>query len=378
MHNYKTEIINSINEVDRNTWREFFGGHILRRYGYYKTLEESEFDEFKFYYLQIYKDSKLTAIAPLFVMDFPIGFSLTGSLKKISDFINKHFYRLVNIRTVFVGTPSSCYCEIGISPQEENHQYLHKILIYEIAKLAKKEKALLIAFKDYPRKYKNFLEQNRFSELLAYPNVKLDINFSSFEDYLKSLSYKTRYDFRRKLRVYSKLTPISLEVKNDCFDCIDRVYELYLNTVRKNELHFEIVKKQYFINICKNMPEETRFFLWRLDNKLIAFNLCLASGDMLIGDHIGLDYDIAFKYGLYFILFKDKIEWCLNNNIKIFDEGTFSFDPKKRLKFNFYKNYFYMRPRIKNLSIIFKVLSSFFKPEKQDPQLKFLKKFNKI
>lgn len=378
MVNFTTKISTTIKDIDPQTWQKFFGSHIQRKYGYYQTAEDPGFDKFKLFYLQIFQDEKLVAICPMFVTDFPLGFSLKGNLKNISNFINKYLYYLTNIRTVLVGSVSSCKSDIGVDPDVKDREPILIKTIEEMHKLARKEKALLVAFKDFPCAYSQFLQKNGFTELETYPNVVLDINFNSFDEYFKTLSPATRHDIRRKFKKYSELPQLSFEVKKDCNDCLDRIYELYMNVVNKNEVSLEIAKKQYFVNISKYMPDEVNFLIWKLGDKIVSFSLFFKSGDLVVADNIGLDYDFAYKYNLYFITFKDKIEWCVKNNIKRFDDGTFTFDPKKRLKFNFYKNFFYMKPRWGILSPIFRFFSSFFKPEKTDDQLKFLKKFNKI
>lgn len=255
---------------------------------------------------------------------------------------------------------------------------LFKEIIAEINKIAKKEKALLINFKDFPQNYANILQRNGFVPIETYPDTKLEINFKSIEEYIENLSDATRYDIRRKIKNYSKLSPLTFEIEKDCSKHIDRIYELYLNTVKNNDLIFEIIHKDFFINLTKNMPEETHFFLWRLNEKIVGFEVSSVINDTLLAHYIGFDYEIAYKYSLYFITFLDRIQWCIKNNIKYLKGGGFGYEPKKRLKFNFERNFFYMKPRYKILEPFFKFGLLFFKPENHDKDLKFLKKINKI
>lgn len=378
MYNLSAKIHTSIDNIDPMLWRSLFGPQLLRRYGYYKTMQDSRLTKFKFYYIQILKDNQTIAIAPCFVMDFPIDFSLEKRYKRITTFISKIFYYLINIRTVFIGMPMSCQCDIAVSSQIQDRTEIFEKVLEVMRNIAKKENAWMIAFKDFPCQFGPYLETKNFIEIETYPNARLNINFDSFEGYLKTLSYATRYDFRRKIRIYATLKPLTLEIRKNFDGCLDRIYQLYMNTVKKNELHFDTVKKDYFSNMVKNMQDEILIFIWKLDDKIVGFNLCFRNADTMVGDFIGFDYDVVYKYNLYFIAVKDKIEWCIKNNIKTLDEGTFTLELKKHLKFNFYKNYFYMKPSFSIFDSLAKAIIPFFRPSEQDKQILFLKKFKKI
>ncbi|MEW5758502.1 MAG: GNAT family N-acetyltransferase [Candidatus Omnitrophota bacterium] len=378
MPNLNINITENINDINPHIWQKLFGSHPLRQYGYYKSIEQTQSKKFKFYYINFLKNNELIAIAPCFIMNFPIDFSLDKKYKRITNFISKIFYYLINIRTVFIGMPMSCQCDIAFNPEFQDKNIVLQEIIPAMKAIAKKENAWMIAFKDFPRQYQSFLKNQNFMEIETYPNARLDINFDSFEDYLKTLSYATRYDLRRKMKTYAGLKPLTLEIKKDCSECIDRIYQLYINTVNKNELHFDVAKKDYFLNIAKNMPEEIMYFIWKLDDKIVAFNQCFYKNDIMVGDFIGFDYNIVYKYNLYFVIFRDKIEWCIKNKIKVLDEGTFTLELKKRLKFKFYNNYFYMKPNFKLFEPIARIITPFFAPSDQDKQLKILKRFKKI
>ena len=56
-------------------------------------------------------------------------------------------------------------------------------------------------------------------------------------------------------------------------------------------VQFEKLTKEYFRRVGQEMPDKAKFFLWRQKGKLIAFNYCLAHGDELWDEYLGLDYD---------------------------------------------------------------------------------------
>jgi predicted N-acyltransferase len=135
-------------------------------------------------------------------------------------------------------------------------------------------------------------------------------------------------------------------------------------------MKFEEITKDFFKNISKNMPDETRFFLWRLNGKLVGFTLCLISKDLLVAEYLGFDYDVALDYHLYFLAYRDKIDWCIRNGIRRYESGALNYDPKKRLDFKFVPQYVYAKHTNRIANFFLGPLCALLKPENFDPILK--------
>ena len=118
------------------------------------------------------------------------------------------------------------------------------------------------------------------------------------------------------------------------------------------------------------MPKQTKYFLWRIDGKLVAFLFCLVSKDVMIDYYVGLDYSVAYKYHLYFIKFRNTINWCIKHGIKKYEMGTTGYEPKRRLGLDFVPLYIYARLRNRALQPIFNLICQFLKFENFDPDLK--------
>jgi predicted N-acyltransferase len=155
---------------------------------------------------------------------------------------------------------------------------------------------------------------------------------------------------------------------------LDEVYGLYLQAVKKHDMNFEIIPKDFFRLISQNMPEETKFFLWRLNGRLVAFALCLVVNGVCLDYYLGFDYALAHQYHLYFVRIKDTINWCLAHGIKTYEMGATGYEAKRRLNFEFIPVYLYVKIRYRILRLGFRVLSSFLKFENFDPVLKQWKK----
>lgn len=342
---YTVKTTSRISDIDRKEWDSVFPD-ILESYNFLKTMDESLSHQFNSYYITIYDSGEIVCAAPCFLMDYPLDTTIEGPIKKIMLNMRKTMPRLFTLRTLICGTPAS---EGRIGIRENDNEEIVKALGNEMLSIAKKERASLVAFKDFHKQYLNDLDpltDMKFRTLPSYPSVELKINFKSFEEYFALLSKSTRKDLKRKFRKSEGIIDIKMDVRNDLGGLLDEVYELYLNTLYKSDVHFEILSKDFFEKISRNMPDETKYFLWRIDGKLVAFDLCLVSADgRLIDEYIGMDYDAAYKYHLYYVTFRDIIKWCIENNIRVYESGALNYDPKKRLDFDFVPQYILVRHR---------------------------------
>jgi predicted N-acyltransferase len=203
----------------------------------------------------------------------------------------------------------------------------------------------------------------------------MNVWFRDFEEYLGTLSAASRYDLRRKFRKVDGQVKFHLEIVDALDDrTLHEVYRLYLEIVDRHDMGFEMLPPAFFRNVAKNMPGRTKYFLWKLDGKLAAFLLCLVSDEMLIDYYVGLDYSVAHKYHLYFVKFRDVLNWCIKHGIKRYEMGITGYEPKRRLGFEFIPLYLYVKLRNRAFRPVFKAVCQFLKFENFDPSLKKAKK----
>ena len=148
------------------------------------------------------------------------------------------------------------------------------------------------------------------------------------------------------------------------------VYRLYLDIVEKHEMGFELLPESFFRNMARHMPGQVKYFLWKIDGKLAAFLFCLVSKDVLIDYYVGLDYAVAHEYHLYFLKFRDVLNWCITNGIKRYEMGITGYEPKRRLGFEFIPMYLYVKLRNRALRPVFNFICNFLKFENFDASLK--------
>ena len=369
---YKVKIIRKISEIPEGEWNKVFPG-VVENYYFFKTLDESNFDQFSFFYILIYDEDALVGATSCFLMNFPLDIAVTGKFRVVVNFINKFWPRILNPRILICGLPMG-EGRIGMAAEP---QAVMSAIYKGMEQISRQEKAGIIAFKDFNLSYRKILDEclsAGFLRINSLPSTDMGINFASFDEYLKKLSNASKSGLKRKFKQVDGKVKIDLEIVNKLEDsALDEVYALYLQTYDKQELGLEKLPKAFFENIAKNMPSETKFFLWRIEKRIVAFALCLASGDYFIDYYLGFDYAIAFQYHLYFVRFRDLMNWCIENKMKKYEMGATGYEPKRRLGFNFIPLYIYVKHRNKFFNPIFKIICRIVQPTNFQPVFKDLK-----
>ena len=367
------KIVKKIEEISAQEWLRVFP-NILESYYFFKTIDASNFTGFSFYYILVYKKDMLVGTAPCFFMDYPLDTTIQGPLKNLAARIRNIFPSIFSLKAVVCGSPT---CEGRMGIIGEDKLKVLEAMVEALEQIAKTKHASVIAFKDFSEGYTEILDRllkKNFYKINSYPSVEIDIRFNSPEEYLKSLSRVSRKSLRKKFRQAERLAKIDCQVSNELGDSLDIAHQLYLQTFAKSDIHFEEYTKDFLKNISRNMPNEVKYFLWRMNGQLVAFNLCLASGDVLVDEFLGLDYALAFKYNLYFITFRDILNWCIENGIKRYESGALSYDTKKRLGCRFVPLYLYLKHRNSCINPFFKILCTLLRPENFDAVLKSIYK----
>ena len=348
---FRIEIVRKIEDIPLQDWNRVFP-NVLEGYPFFKTLDESGFEQFSFYYILVYDDFTLVGAAPCFLMNYPLETTLQGPLKNIADTLKKFFPPIFNLRALICGYPMGPG-QLGV---QGDFNRMFDAILKRMDKIASDEKVSVLAFKDFGCAYTGALDrlqQEGFCKFESLPSTEMDIAFNDFEHYLSTLSGATRYDLRRKFKKVDGRVKIDMEVTGELGDALDEAFALFLQTEAKGEIHFEKIPKTFFEKIAENMPGTAKYFLWRVNGKLVAFTFCLVSDERFIDYYLGLDYTVAHQYHLYFVRFRDLMNWCIQNKIKKYEMGNTGYDPKKRLDFKFIPLYVYPKHRNKWINPFF-------------------------
>jgi predicted N-acyltransferase len=346
---------------------------VLESYDFFRAVDESSLGQFSIYYVMVYKGRAPVGATVFFMTDYSLDTTMMGPLKRLTNSIKKIKPNIFNLKIVVCGMPMG-QGRMGIA---ENGSDVLKVILRRLEQVAKKNKAAIIAFKDFDQTYTKMLDplqRDGFTKFDSLPNTELNVWYKDFEEYLKTLSGANRYDLRRKFKKVEQTVKIDMQVVDSLDDgTLCDVYKLYLDIVARHEMGFEILPIEFFKNISGYMPGRIKFFLWRIDGKLVTFLFAMVSKDLFIDYYVGLDYSIAHKYHLYFMKFRDALTWAIKHGIKKYEMGIMGYEPKRRLGFDFIPLYLYVRLRNRTLRPAFNLICQFLKFENFDPDLRAAK-----
>lgn len=327
------EIVDSIERIPRSEWEAVFGDE-PEGWGFYRTLESSGIEGFEFFYAVVFDRERILAIAPLFACDYRpdaalgrFGGYLLRRARRLSP-------RLLTVRTLFCGSPIGEYGVVGIRPDAGDREALLGELVRALEGFSRARGIPLLAFKDFRESDDPLLSpllRRGFRRVRALPSVAIDLTAPSFDGYLRALSRATRKDVRRKVKKALAEARVRVEIADDIAPLADEIHRLYRNTREARGGRAGMLTREFFVNAGRYMRPEAKFFLYRADGRLAAFNLCFAHGDVLIDKCIGFDYDISRSHNLYFVSWFCNIEWCLDHGVRRYLPGQTGYGPKLRL-----------------------------------------------
>ncbi|MFH1189934.1 MAG: GNAT family N-acetyltransferase [Candidatus Omnitrophota bacterium] len=368
---FRTRVFRRVEGISSESWNRIYPD-VLEGYDFFRAMDESHLDQFSLYYIAAYKGRNVVGIAECFLMNYSLDTSINGPLRRVSNSIKRVKGDIFSLRAFICGMPFGLG-RLGLADDVDKDKVIH-VILRRMEQIAKKEKCIILAFKDFGESYSGMLApllSEGFVKLDSLPTTELIVRFKDFEDYLGSISAASRYDLRRKFRRVDGRAKFDMKIVGALTDHeLKDAYRLYLEIVDRHDMGFELLPMSFFRNISAYMPKETKYFLWYLDGKLVAFLLCLVSKDRLLDYYVGMDYSVAHEYHLYFIKFRDVMNWCIEHGIKIYEMGVTGYEPKRRLGFDFIPLYIYAKVRHRWMTPLFKAACRLLRFENFDPALK--------
>lgn len=373
LHEGSAQVHGRAADIDPQFWAETFAGQAKDR-AFYELLERTMDRGFLYRYLVLrLPNDKPVALQPLILVDQDLALSLGETARRLLGFGRRFFPRLLRSRMLMAG----CLVgngHLGVVPGVPRPQAV-ALLAEALERYAEIERVRFLTIKDFPadqRAEMASLFQAGYTRLDGFPPLKLALDFDSFDDYLGTrLGRITRKGLRRKFRITAQSQPpITLEVRNNCRTVIDEIYPLYLAVAERSEIKFEVFSRAYFLDASLTMPERCRFFIWRQHGKAIAFSYCTVWGDTIFDHDLGLDYSVAHDLHLYYLSFRDILEWALRHGYRTYRTSPFNYDPKMRLRLALEPVDLFVRHRSPLWNFLLRAFAPRFSPVQSDPVLR--------
>lgn len=321
-------------EVERiPAWQSAFAGARKDR-RHYEIAADTLGGRFEHRYFLIEDPAgRVRAVQPFFLLEQDVVEGAATAVRKVVAGLRRVLPGALRIRTLMVGSAAG---EGHLDhTSDEQAAWVAGCLHDALLAYARVVKARLVVLKEFPAAYREPLRcfvENGYTRVPSFPMTRLNIEYGSFDEYMtKALSHSTRKNLRRKFRNAARAEPIEMEVVEDVERLVDEIYPLYLNVYRRSSFHFEKLTPEFLVRLGREMPDKTRFFVWRQSGRAVAFSLCMTHGDTIYDEYVGLDYAVAFDLHLYFTTLRDIVEWAIEHGYAWYASSALGYEPKRRL-----------------------------------------------
>ena len=190
----------------------------------------------------------------------------------------------------------------------------------------------------------DFLKKNKFIERSGYKFVWKNKHYNDFDDYLNIFKSRQRKNIKNERKKIAKLD-ITFEIKdkNNLKDGDWEDFYIFYKNTYNQRLQPPYLNRDFFTQIHQNKNELSPVIFFAIhERKRIAGSLCFKNNYALYGRHWGSTYNID---SLHFeCCYYQGIEYCINNNLQIFDPGVQGehkirrgFEPKLTKSFHYIK-----------------------------------------
>lgn len=320
--------------ADQPQWAHAFA-HERKDRRYYELVDRTVTGDFDFRYFLLHDErGEVWAIQPFFVLDQDLLTGLGGRMERTVAAIRRRWPRFMRMRTLMVGCAAGEGHLAGAADDERRAGA--ELLAAGLRGQARALGAQLVVMKEFPARYRALMApfaRHGFTRAPSLPMTRLSLAYKDFEDFLKRhVSRMARKDIRRKLRAAAHAPAIEMTVMTDVSAIVDELYPLYLQVYGRSKLHFEKLSKDYLAELGRRMPDRARFFVWRQEGRVVAFNLCMLHGENIYDEYLGLDYAVALDLHLYHYTMRDVFNWAVANGFKWSCSNGLNYDPKLHLR----------------------------------------------
>jgi len=307
-------------------------------------LEESGVDGFNLACIVVLKDGVPVLLLPMFETRLDLSSFVKGWIKTALKAAGRLLPSVFHPRILGVGMVEGEWSEIGIDPNldEDGLDRAMKVAIDALHTLAAERASDIVAFY-------NFNEYSRlpgevfrvFNRVHYRACARLQIDFSGMEEYLSRLSKAARKDLNRKMRVAPEVRIVR---SSSIAPFLDRIYDLYLETVARGPMALGRHNRLFFEKICERIPG-SEYTLYFVREELAAFNLLVIKQEAMVDQFFCMDYELGRAYNLYVLSWLENIRTCLERKIPLLYAGQGTEKAKAHLGAKFIPSFILFKHR---------------------------------
>ena len=363
-------VVGSITAVDPAEWDAVFPGD-PERWAYLNAVEKARLEGFELFYVTVRREGRLVAAAPGFLTAYEIDTTVQGPARIITRAVARALPFLMRLKLACLGSPVTETAALGVHPDCAGEaQALVAALFGGLAQMARARGVRLTAVKDIPRNAETTTSAAMtagLNPMSSLPTAVLDLTgIASDEAYWSTLSKATRKDMRRKLRDAGDVTA---ERVRDLAPHAADVDALYAATRARADMQFEVLDWHYFQRVLEALGEDAVVFLYRSGGAVIAFNLLVRRGGVLVDKYFCTD-GRGPEHNLYFVSWFNNVRFALESGVTRLVAGQGVYEPKLRLGCSLEPTAIWFRHGLAPVNAVLALLSRHLGVEETDPTLK--------
>lgn len=307
-------------------------------------LQEAGIDGFNLRSIVVLKDDAPILLLPLFETRFDLSTFVEGWKKKSLKVAGRLIPSVFQPRVLGVGLVEGEWSEIGIAPQidEDTFDAACKMAFSTLQTLAAELKSDIVALYNF-NQYSTLPVEvfKKFNKVQYRPCARLPVNFNSMEGYLSGLSSAARKNLHHKMRVTPEVRVIRSRTISPF---LDRIYNLYLETVKRSPVALGAHNRLFFEKICERVPG-AEYTLYFVQEELAAFNLLVVKQEAMVDKYFCMDHELGRKYNLYFLSWLENIRTCVERKIPLYYAGQGAEETKAHLGATFIPSFILFKHR---------------------------------
>lgn len=317
---FSFENVDTVDGINVEHWNSIvpYGSEFLKL-SYLKVWEKAHAENMRFHYTIIYDRGKPVAIAYFQVIDFNgenfdslIELDNNEALCRITAYLQKHLTKhlkrnadKINMRLLICGN-SFISGEHGFThaPGVNKPQLIDALadVIYSVSKTEKlRGKIAAVLVKDFYITENNAaaeLEEFKYHDFLAEPNMILGIQWETFDDYLNAMSKKYRNRAKGIIKKGDGMERRDFSLSN-IKENEKEINLLYKNVHLKAKFRLATLPADYFAEMKKEQKEKFVFTAYYYEEKLVGFRTSFILDKALEAHFIGIDYELNKQLELY-------------------------------------------------------------------------------
>jgi hypothetical protein len=390
---YAFAVYDSVSMINKEHWNEVVEhGSEFLRIPFLSALEKEGPGNMHFHYAIIYDDKKPIAIAYFQVIEFSsesFGSLLEREEDKefscfITDYLKKHITNhikrnadKINMRLLICGN-AYVSGEHGFTclPEINKTEAIDALadVIYRIARSEKlRGKIAAVLVKDFYSSsiaHAAELEEYKYHDFLVEPNMIVDIQWRTFDEYLNAMSKKYR---NRAKGIVKKGAVIERKefTAEDILENAKTIQKLFNNVHLKAKFRMASLTSAYFAELKRTLQDKFNFTGYYYNNELVGFRSSFILKEALEAHFIGLNYELNKELDLYQNILYDYIIESMQYDKQQLFLGRTASEIKSTVGAEAYELTCYIRHRNPLSNRIIKPFVDYLKPTEWVPRNPF-------